>query len=331
MPSRLSIFSSRISGSALIWAVLAALLIEWQAQRILPANFPGHEVDELLYDLDHGRVPPGDTLFLGDSVGRQIARTLLKQNPEAFVPLASNAAIETPGQFFILRRYLEHHAPPRRIILMMAHPLRGGLDGNYTENYFQRGFLHWREIAEIAWTRRSLPFSLVMLGYKLFPSFRYRQALQSQIPWLDKANPQSGRFDLAAPASQHAAPSQHGLLDLIAEAWNRRRPEPDISERYFLRLARLLESLDVAWIYLPIPVPESAAGLTAPTGLYGRQVQRVGELSAGFPKMRASAKFLTYPDSQFQDGIHLFPKFLPPVAEEHVRILASLGFPIATP
>ena len=52
MPSRLSIFSSRIFGSALIWTVLAVALVEWRAAKIFPGRFFSHEVDQLLHDLD---------------------------------------------------------------------------------------------------------------------------------------------------------------------------------------------------------------------------------------------------------------------------------------
>ena len=48
MRNRLSIFSSRILGSALVWTVLAAALIEAWAGRALPPRFTNHEVDQLL-------------------------------------------------------------------------------------------------------------------------------------------------------------------------------------------------------------------------------------------------------------------------------------------
>lgn len=332
MRSRLSIFSSRLGGSALIWAVLAVILIEWHAQRTLPARHPSHEVDKLLYDLDHGRIPESDTVFLGDSVGLQIAEGLQSQKIGPFARLASNAAIETPGQYYLFRRYLEHHAPPKRVILMMGNPVEGQLLGDFTENYVQRGFLHWREIAELARARHSLPFSLVMVGYKLFPTFRYRLGLQKMVPLLEKANSFSERFDMTTQSSgKHKFTPQHGILDVIAAELTMHRHGPQIAEVYFLRLAALLEERGIEWVYLPIPVSESSSHLFRPDGFFGLQVRRVRELSASFPSLRMYEGFLKYPDDQFRDGTHFDQKFLPPVAEEYVRILDSLGFPLTRP
>lgn len=331
MRSRLSIFSSRLFSSALIWAVLAVILIEWHAQRTLPARYASHEVDRMLYDLDHGRIPECETVFLGDSVGLQISEALQREQVGPFTRLASNAAIETPGQFYVFQRYLEHHAPPKRVILMMGNPVEGQLHGNYTENYFQRGFLRWREIAEIAQARRSLPFSLVMVGYKLFPTFRYRLGLQKQVPMLEKPNPYSGRFDMATPSAKPQSTTKHGLLDVIAAGLKSQRRGPQIAEIYFIRLATFLEARGIDWVYLPLPVSESSAHMIAPDGFYGNQVRRVRELSEMFPSMRLSEELFKYPDDQFRDGVHFDKRFLPPVAQEILRILDSLGFPMATP
>ncbi len=327
MPSRLSIFSSRLFGSALIWAVSAAALIEWRAQDALPAQCANHEVDQLLDDLDHGRIPGRDTVLLGDSVGRQVGRALLKADKDAFVPLASNAAIETPGQFFMFRRYLEHHAPPKRVILMMGYPAQGQLQGDFTENYFQRGFLRWREIAEIAHAKQSLPFSLAMIGYKLFPTFRYRHALQRKCPLLERPDPPSPPPAVHARPAKPKAASKHGLLDAVANWRKAHRPGPQIAETYFLRLAALLEELGVEWIYVPLPVPESDTRMIAPDGAFGQQVRWMETHSAQFPSLRVATGFQTYPDEWFSDGTHFHEERLPLVAADYARILGAIGFP----
>ena len=326
MPSRSSIFSSRILGSALIWTVLSIILIEWLAQRALPAQHPSHEVDRLLFDLDHGRVPDGDTIFLGDSVGRQIAHALLRQSKGSFVPLASNAAIETPGQYYVLQRYLEHHPAPRRVILMMGNPVEGQLHGNYTENYVQRGFLRWREMAELAWARKSLPFGLVMAGYRISPVFRYRLSLQKKIPLLETPNPYFGQFDMSTPSAAPPASTKHGILAVIDAAWNHLRPGPTIAEIYFLRLAAFLEKRNIEWLYLPLPIPESAARMLRPDEFYGRQIARVAGWSGQFPSMRAGAPPAMYPDDWFRDGSHFHDEPLATVARDYARLLDSMGF-----
>lgn len=320
MRSRSSIFSSRVLGSALLWSVLAAVLIEWHAGRVLPVRHPAHEVDRLLYDLDHGRIPGHGLVFLGDSVGRQIALSLAHRNPGLLEPLASNAAIETPGQYYVLQRYLRHHPAPRRVILMMGYPVGGQLQGDFTENYVQRGFLHVREILELAWARRSLRFGLVMAGYKLSPVFRHRIALQKTVPLLATANPVTGWFDLSGSAPPAPA-APHGLLDLLFLRLEQRHREPEIADRYFQRLLRLLQDRNIELVYLPPPLAESVAHKTAPNGLYGRQIARLRELAAPFPGLRVHDRFFFYPDAWFLDGTHLSNRHLPPVAENYADLL----------
>ena len=326
MPSRLSIFSSRIFGSALIWTVLAIALIEWHAARTLPGRFFSHEVDQLLYDLDHGRVPAGDTIFLGDSVGRQIANGILRQNPHAFVPLACNAAIEIPGQYYLLQRYLENHPAPRRLILMMGHPLAGELQGDFTENYVQRDFLHWREIAGLTRARRSPRFGLVMAAYKLSPAFRFRFSLQKTVPFLATPDPYFGWFDLAAAPAAKDKSVTYGLLDLIGRGLNAHRSGPGVSGRYFQQLAQLLEDRGIDWVYLPLPVPASKSQMIAPDGDYDRQVRRVRDQSRRFKRLQVVEPFSVHPDGWFRDGAHLTEEQLPEVAKEYAARLAALGF-----
>ena len=326
MPSRLSIFSSRIFGSALIWTVLAVALIEWRAARTLPGRFFSHEVDQLLYDLNQGRIPADDTVFLGDSVGRQIANGILRQHPGAFVPLACNAAIEIPGQYYLLQRYLENHPAPRRLILMMGYPLAGELQGNFTENYVQRDFLRWREIAGLTRARRSPRFGLVMTAYKLCPAFRFRLSLQKAVPFLETPDPYFGWFDLAAAPAAQEKPVAHGLLDLIARGLEKHRGGPGIAENYFQKLAMLMEERHIDWVYFPLPVPESAASLIAPDGDYDRQVRRVRKQSRCFPHLQVVEPFSVHPDGWFRDGAHLNDEQLPEVAKEYAARLAGLGF-----
>ena len=325
MRNRLSIFSSRILGSALVWTVLAVALIEAWAGRALPPRFTNHEVDQLLDLLDRGIGPDADRVFLGDSVGRQVSRALALREPDFFLPLASNGGIETAGQYFVLRRYLAHHPAPKQVVLMMLNPVEGLLDGKYTENYFQRGFLHWREIAEVAPLRRSLPFTLTMVGYKLSPVFRHRIGLQATVPWLETPSPWSGQFAAAEIVGQPPEVPRHGLLDL-GGAWLRKsRRGPQISEIYFDRLADLLEARGIEWLFLAPPLPASSAG-GEPAGVFGRQLARVAARQARHPALRVHAAFPIYPDDWFADEIHLKTERLPDVARDYADLLRTLGF-----
>lgn len=323
MRNRLSIFSSRILGSALIWTVLAIALIEWRAQRALPAGFANHEVDRMLRDLDFGRVPAADTVFLGDSVGRQISRALLSKAPGLFVPLASNGGIETPGQYHVLLRYLDGHPAPKRIVVMMFNPLEGQLEGEYTENYYQRGFSRWREIGGISWAKRRLSFSLVIVAYKLSPLFRHRVELQKEIPFL-LAPLSSGSGEQAATAPPRKVSAEHGLLEIIG-AWRKQhRRGPQIAEVYFHRLGRLIEARNIEWIFLAPPLPESSVH-GEPDGIFGRQLRQMAQWNSRYPSLRIYSQFRKYPDDWFSDGVHLCEHRLPAVAQDYADMLASLG------
>jgi len=324
MRNRLSIFSSRILGSALIWTVLAIAWVEWRAGDALPFRYANHEVDQLLYLVDRAQGPGGDTLFLGDSVGRQVARAIARQEPSLFVPLASNGGIETIGQYFMLKRYLARHPAPRRVILMMLNPMEGMLDGKYTENYFQRGFLHGREIAEAACSRRSLSFALVMAGYKFSPVFRHRLGLQDSIPWLETPSPWSGLFEETGAPPQAVETPEHGLLDIGASWLKKFRKAPQISAIYFDRMAALLEERGIELLFLAPPLPASSIE-NGPGGAFGRQLAQVEARQARYRLLRVHAPFQIYPSDWFGDGIHLKEERLSDVARDYAAILQSMG------
>lgn len=326
MRSRLSIFSSRVFGSALIWTVLAVIAIEGYSSRVLPGKYFSHEVDEIVYGLDHGRFAAQDTLFMGDSVGRQIMHGFEQLGDKSFVPLASNAAIEMPGQFFLLRRYLENHPAPERLILVMGNPVKGNLAHGYAENYVKRVFLRWREIADIAWTKRSVPFTLVTIGYKLIPSLRYRIQLQKTVPFLETANPYFGSLNIADELNKPKK-KDYGLFAVLADLNDRRPRGPTIAEQFFLRFAKLLQENHVSWIYLPLPRPESKG--TEP--YFEQQITRVKDLTAEYPLLRVRDTFCIRPDNWFRDGSHLTDKAVPLVAETYAHELEAAGFRFNTP
>lgn len=326
MRSRLSIFSSRIFGSALIWTVFAVIAIEFHSSRTLPGKYFSHEVDEIVYRLDHNRFQAKDTVLMGDSVGRQIMHGIEEIGEKSFVPLASNAAIEMPGQFFMLRRYLANHPAPERLILIMGNPVKGNLAHSYAENYVKRVFLQWREIADIAWTKRSVPFTLVSIGYKLFPTLRYRIQLQKTIPFLETANPYFGSLNIANEESK-AHKKDYGLLAVISSWFKEHSRGATIAERYFLRFAALLEEKQISWIYLPLPRPES----NAHDLYYQHQIQQIQALAEQYRHLQTRGTFCVEPDDWFRDGTHLTDKAVPLVAEKYIGELNAAGFSLNTP
>lgn len=326
MRSRLSIFSSRVFGSALIWTALAVIAIEIYSSRALPGKYFSHEVDEIVYGLDHYRFTAKDSVLMGDSVGRQIMNGIVETGENSFVPLASNAAIEMPGQFFLLRRYLKSHPAPTRLILIMGNPVEGNLAHAYAENYVKRVFLHWREIADIAWAKRSAPFTLVTIGYKLFPTLRYRIQLQKTVSFLETANPYFGSLNIADENSG-VKNKNYGMLAVLSEWRKKHTRGPTIAEHYFLRFAELLEEKQIRWIYLPLPQPESKP----PEPHRERQIERVQALRSQYPHLQTRGVFCVEPDDYFLDGVHLTDKAVPIIAEKYIRELEAVSFGFNAP
>ena len=328
MPSRLSIFSSRVLGSAFLWTLLLIALIEGHQALVLPGRYFSHEVDRLLYDLEHGQVATNATLFLGDSVGRQVAAAILSRHPDAMTTLACSAAIETPGQYYLLERYLESHSPPRRVILMMGNPLAGGLRSEYTENYVERCFLRWHEIGELAWARRSLSFGLVMTSYKLCPTLRYRLHLQKAVPGLVTVEPSFGTMSVVVKPGEGSKSPSHGLLAGLDRHLARRSAGPTIAEDYFRKLCKRLEQQGVELIYLPIPVAQAIAQVYAPGGRLGCQLVTLRGLQPQYAHLKLCGNPPIYPDNWFADGTHLKPERVEQAALDYEQRLAALGFAI---
>ncbi len=244
--------------------------------------------------------------------------------------LASNASIETIGQYFVLRRYLERYPKPKQVLLMIFNPVDGVLDGIYTENYFQRCFLRWREIAEVARHRASIPFTLTMVGYKLSPVFQHRIALQSSIPLLETPSRWSGSFQSDEIVGLPPEVPKHGLLDIFSSWLERFYQGPQIAHIYFWRMADLLEARGIDWYYLAPPMPESSEG-GEPNGAFGRQIREVAEWQSRYPSLRLHTEFQRFPDDWFADGIHLKPEHLTELEQTYSPILDAMGYRKAAP
>ena len=148
MPSTSSIFSSKWLRCGALWAALVIAAVEGLQAHRLPQRYLSHEVEFLLREMPHWG-SGADRVILGDSVGLQLALGIEAQHRGEFTPLASNQTIEMAGQYFLLRRYLEARPAPRAVFLLMDDPLNGDLNSPYVENYIQRCFLRWSEIASL--------------------------------------------------------------------------------------------------------------------------------------------------------------------------------------
>ena len=179
MVSHLSTFSSKVAHNAAFWTVLLIVGIEFFGGRKLADTVDVHQVDRLCERIERDRFD-APVVVLGDSVAEGAFRER-EADTTRFAILASNQAIEATGQLFLFRRYLQHNRAPERLLLMALDPTRGKLEQRYTENYVQRVFTRWDEIAYMARWTCDPAFVLKCVSYKLVPSFRYRLHLQESL------------------------------------------------------------------------------------------------------------------------------------------------------
>lgn len=300
MPSHSSTssFSQRLRGSAFPRVVLAILLVELVAHRSLVDRFASHEVDVLLRDIPRGG---GDArvVLMGDSVGLQFFKDLMTGRDDVVV-LASNQAVEMTGHFYALHRYLQHATtPPEAIVFLGKPPLGYNLEQVYTENYVQRCFTNWTEIAEIGVAKRSPVFAMKMVAYKSLATFRIRLHLQAALTGYTNAGVSTGKpVGVVAPAS---GADEHGLMHVIGD-WITSRRAQDISDEYFERLIELSDRIDAPIYYIPAPLSEQHRDRVASAS----KRDRLAALARRTPQLHYVEDLQRiYPKESFTDGIHL--------------------------
>ena len=313
MRNRLSIFSSRLLGSALLWAVLVVGGIEYSQSRHLPQQYSSHEVDTLLQRLERP-MATAPVLMLGDSVARQIGSELATRHRDKITSLACNAAVETAGQYFILKRYAEHNPLPAKVVLMMGSPLGGDLNTEYTENFVTRCFLQWSEIASIAVTKRDPVFTARMLAYKLLPSLRYRIHLQKIVPGLNSADVYYGERESRDDARQ--APL------LLPSSGSR----VSIAAVYFKALVAFLQQrgVPVVFVWRPQAAPTDIVSTVPPPPPDTRLVQ----LALDYPLLHVIHPPRFYPKSWFGDGVHFKSKPLQQVVDDYTFLVDPHETPV---
>ncbi len=310
-PSSTSNSSLRRRRCALPCVILGIVVIELIAHRALVDRFVIHEVDVLLRDIRQ-RPRESRIVLLGDSVGRQVLRPLADRDD--FAMLATNQAIEMTGHFYSLRRYLHHAgAPPRAIVFLGRPPLGRNLDQLWTENYVQRSFLNWNEIAEIGAVKRNPLFTSKMIAYKLLATFRARRYLQIALT-------KSTNVAVDTPPPHYNAHQpRHGLMDLLG-SWISSFRKKDISDHYFERLLELSDRIGAEIYYIPAPHSE-ARDLAA----RARKNEHLEALARRTPNLHYLADlYRVYPDVHFVDGVHLNRKALLAYQQEIFAFLEQL-------
>ena len=302
--------------SGLLWTVLAVAGIEFGLGRVLPGRFFRHEVDELLHEVDTRRFD-AKTLSLGNSVGRQLDRGIAKLEPGFLEPLSSNGSLETSGQYLVLRRYLERNPQPENLILWLDNPFAGSLHLIFTENYIQRCFLRWREIALLGWWKGSPTFTANMVSFKLLPSYRYRMEIQELLPFL---NAERVHLDMQNALRNRAGIGKpEGAWDRWWSQWH--RDGVSLSTVALERLLALCQERGIQVYLVPTPLREREAR---------RRNQRLGrseinaqlaELQQRYPVLHYLPEAWVFPNDMFPDAAHFAIPLIPDRSREYLDLL----------
>ncbi|MGE5280107.1 MAG: hypothetical protein ACM3L6_05120 [Deltaproteobacteria bacterium] len=279
--------SCRFLAAVLLAAVAAT---EFTFSRVLPSSCYTHEVDKALYEIGR-EAGEADIVFIGDSVGGQMIDLAVTHGygNGRWRNLATNQVIEMPGHYFVLRRYLARCAKkPRAVVFVGTAPESVNLDQYSDENYVQRCFLRWEEIAALT-RAKGLRFGLVMAVHKFFPSYRYRNALQSKMLGFSNA-------EISTAASQ-ASKAASGGPELY-------KIEGSLYDEYLHKLLDMLarEGIDFYYIFPPV----SRSVWLEHASRYKALVSFLDSLRPAYPNFRYTGELRVYPDSYFyNDKLHI--------------------------
>jgi hypothetical protein len=292
------------------------VLCEAAARFFLPGRVSAHEVDDLLHQIETHRFD-ADVVVVGDSVARQLFFSY-RDDPRIAM-LAANQAIEAVGYDYVLERYLRANSQPRAIVVMESLFLHRNLEQRYTENYVQRCFTHWNEIAELAWSRRSPTFGLKMAVYSLSTIAAFRLPLQKRLVGFANLDPYSGQ---PRAAKEQTPGTDYGLFRRLHEYILSKRKR-SISDEYFERLLREAQARGIRVILLPRPLSESAHA-RIDRDLQG-QDSRLRDLQLQYSRFQYRQEALRlYPDSWFRDGIHFKAEHIAQVRQDLAPFLGEL-------
>jgi hypothetical protein len=247
-------FNSKIWSSAALLTVIIIAIVEITLSQSLPSRIFSHEVDRVLYDIDRTKYN-ADFVLLGDSIGKQIIDSALSdyKNGRTCASLGANQAIEMTGQYFLVERYLRNNSKPKAVIFVGCNQLGGNLEQVYTENFFQRCFLRFNEIAELTLHKGS-QFSFIMMIYKIFPSYRYRLKIQEKLLGYSNANVHTGILN--AKKSYGKPGNEARVVANIKYKLSDKYPSA-ISDIYFNKLVDMLKRKSIKFYYLNAPISES--------------------------------------------------------------------------
>ncbi len=211
----------------------------------LTKKYFSHEVDQTLHYLEKPNRNQA-IVIIGDSVGHGVFEGWKFNNGSA-ANLACNQATETAGQYFFLRRFLNKNKTPGAVISCDRTPLSGNLEQNLTENYVQRVFTDWSEIFDLMFVKLDPVFTVKMIAYKFFSTFKYRLHLQKLIAGFTNSDIYTGIASIGISTDQ-----DYGLIRILSKFKERLRSE-SISSQYYKKILKELEKNDIPLYFLPPP------------------------------------------------------------------------------
>lgn len=234
-----------LRNNAAIPAIAIIFCVEIILHPYLSEKFFSHEVDVKLASLERKERNQA-VVTIGDSVGHGIFSGWRFKNG-SIAQLACNQATETTGQYFFVQRFIAKNQQPEVIISCDRSPFSGNLTQNLTENYVQRCFTKWREIIELMAIKMDPVFTLKMISYKLFATFKYRLHVQEKLVGF-----RNGEIYTGLTINGSSPVSTYGLIDRIENYKNGFRQE-SISAYFLTKLIAELQKQNIPFYYLPPP------------------------------------------------------------------------------
>ncbi len=276
-----------------LWAILIVCVVEFYLHPVFDQRFTSHEVDTMLKRLENNRYD-SPVAVVGDSVGKGIFRKW-DDRPETFATMACNAATSSAGQYFFLQRYLRNNRPPGAVISCETVPFLGNLKNPLTENYVQRCFTNWDEILDLFLTKKDPVFSLKMIAYKLFSTFKYRLHVQKALVGFTNSDIYSG-FVQGNPGINK---SNFGIFNKLSRKMLQWRHE-SIATFYLKKMVGELQSLGIMFYYLPPPTVSGKKKVIA------NALRRFEDLQDQYDNIEVlGSLYRVYPENLFGDGTHL--------------------------
>ncbi|WLE95683.1 MAG: hypothetical protein QTN59_13465 [Candidatus Electrothrix communis] len=286
------------------YAFCLAIIIVGCCEYVVSQKFDGvfwsHEVDQQVQKIKTTRYNAGYVL-IGDSVGLQLSQQYW--NDSRFALLATNQAIETTGQYFLIRRFLEKNSPPKAVIFTALPFIDRNLNQAVTENFVLRVFTNFREIYEVFLAKYDLTMIFKMVTYKMLFSYKHKLQLQKKILGYTNANMYSG-VDQKASLFKY---NEHSLLKMYKKIKQKRTNSSFV---HFEKLASLLRDKGVDFYYIPAPIQHK--------NKYAKGEYK--KMFSGFiPEMKEKhgnvffvENYEEYPGNLFRDFVHFNEEGLVP-------------------